>query len=182
MAKVRLRALEPEDLDLLYRIENDADLWAVGTTNVPYSRYTLHDYIATSSDDIFADRQLRLIIEDAARSSLTVGIADLINFDPRHRRAEVGIVIERPYRRKGYAQAALEALHAYARSVIHLHQLYAIVGADNHPARQLFSSMGYLTTTPLVDWMLRSDNTYVDAEVMQLVIEANRDAGGEYAP
>ena len=168
MAKVRLRALEPEDLDLLYRIENDADLWAVGTTNVPYSRYTLHDYIATSSDDIFADRQLRLIIEDAARSSLTVGIADLINFDPRHRRAEIGIVVEQPHRRKGYAREALEALHDYARRVIHLHQLYVIISIGNQPARQLFHSMGYRTTATLTDWLLLSDNTFSDAVVMQL--------------
>ena len=167
--KVRLRAMEPEDLDLLYRIENDADLWAVGTTNVPYSRYTLHDYIATSADDIFADRQLRLIVEDA-QEGFTVGIADLINFDPRHRRAEVGIVIEQPHRRKSYAKAAIKALHDYARRVIHLHQLYAIVSADNTPARLLFQSMGYRTTATLGDWMLRSDNTYVDAEVMQLII------------
>ena len=40
---IRLRAIEPEDLDLLYQIENDSSLWDVGTTNVPYSRYTLHD-------------------------------------------------------------------------------------------------------------------------------------------
>ena len=33
--KIRLRALEPEDLDILYAIENDADLWNVGITNVP---------------------------------------------------------------------------------------------------------------------------------------------------
>ena len=164
---VKLRAMEPEDLDLLYRIENDADLWAVGTTNVPYSRYTLHDYIATSADDIYADRQLRLIIEDA-QETLTVGIADLINFDPRHRRAEVGIVIEHPHRHKGYAKGALEALHDYARRVIHLHQLYAIIAVDNAPARQLFLSMGYHNTATLNDWMLRNDNTYSDAVVMQL--------------
>ena len=35
---IRLRAIEPEDLDLLYLIENDTRLWNVGTTNVPYSR------------------------------------------------------------------------------------------------------------------------------------------------
>ena len=174
---VTLRAMEPEDLDLLYRIENDAELWAVGETNVPYSRYTLHDYIATSADDIFADRQLRLIIEKddvsplaSNLSPLTVGIADLVNFDPRHRRAEVGIVIEQPHRNKGYAKAALEALHDYARRVIHLHQLYAIVAVDNAPARQLFLSMGYCNTATLTDWMLRSDNTYSDAVLMQLFL------------
>ena len=62
---IRLRAIEPEDLDLLYRIENDMSMWNVGTTNVPYSRYTLHDYIATSNDDIYADRQVRLVVEDS---------------------------------------------------------------------------------------------------------------------
>ena len=46
MAVVRLRAMEPEDLDALYRIENDRDVWDVGENNVPYSRYILHDYIA----------------------------------------------------------------------------------------------------------------------------------------
>ena len=61
---IRLRAIEPEDLDLLYRIENDRELWNVGTTNVPYSRYTLHDYLATSCDDIYADKQVRMVIEN----------------------------------------------------------------------------------------------------------------------
>ena len=48
---IHLRAVEPEDLDLLYKIENDVKLWNVGATNVPYSRYTLHDYVANASDD-----------------------------------------------------------------------------------------------------------------------------------
>ena len=37
--KVVLRALEPEDLDLLYGIENNPEVWDVSPTNVPYSRY-----------------------------------------------------------------------------------------------------------------------------------------------
>ena len=85
---IRLRAIEPEDLDLLYRIENDQRLWNVGSTNVPYSRYTLHDYIATSSDDIYADRQVRLVIENAAGE--TVGMADVVRFDPKDERPPVG--------------------------------------------------------------------------------------------
>ena len=60
---VKLRAMEPEDLDMLYMIENDRKLWDVGVTNVPYSRYVLHDYIANSSGDIYTDHQVRLIIE-----------------------------------------------------------------------------------------------------------------------
>ena len=111
-----LRALEPEDLDLLYQIENNRELWQVGATNVPYSRYTLHDYIATSSDDIFADRQVRLIVENEQGEA--VGIADLVHFDPQHQRAEVGIVILPAFRRKGYAAAAIQALCDYAIRIV----------------------------------------------------------------
>ncbi len=61
--KIFLRALEPEDLDFLYEMENDESLWEVGSTNVPYSRQMLLDYIATACADIYADRQVRFIIE-----------------------------------------------------------------------------------------------------------------------
>ena len=90
VSNVRLRAVEPEDLDLLYGIENDTRLWNVGTTNVPYSRYTLHDYIANSADDIYTDRQVRLIVEN--EEGRTVGLADLVRFDPQHeKKAAMGL-------------------------------------------------------------------------------------------
>ena len=69
--EVRLRALEPEDLELLYHIENDRQLWDVGTTNVPYSRYVLHDYIANASGNIYNDGEVRLIIENGVLSELS---------------------------------------------------------------------------------------------------------------
>jgi diamine N-acetyltransferase len=80
---ISLRAMEPEDLDLLYKIENDMEMWNISTANVPYSRYTLHDYIAQSAGDIFTDRQVRLIIEKD--DTTPVGLVDLVNFDPRNR-------------------------------------------------------------------------------------------------
>ena len=167
MPVVSLRAMEPEDLDTLYRIENDMHLWGIGTTNVPYSRYTLHEYIAESSSDIYTDRQVRLIIEDGSHQ--TVGIADLVNFDPRHLRAEVGIVIEKPFRSQGYAHAALLRLHDYALRVLHLHQLYAVVDCANHEATALFNSMGYTPTATLHEWLFDGVN-YHDASLMQFVL------------
>ena len=161
---VTLRAIEPEDLDLLYQIENDQQLWHVGATNVPYSRYTLHDYIATSSDDIYADRQVRLIIENADHQ--TVGICDIVRFDPQHLRAEAGIVIMKPYRQQGYAEAALGQLSHYALSILHLHQLYAVVATDNDAALKLFRKAGFTSETRLRDWLFDGHN-YADAVVMQ---------------
>lgn len=91
--KIRLRALEPEDLDFLYEMENDESLWGMGCTNEPYSRQVLLDYITTATADIYTDKQVRLIVENEQQEA--VGIIDLMNFDPRHQRAELGIVIKR---------------------------------------------------------------------------------------
>ena len=159
-----LRALEPEDLDLLYQIENNRDLWQVGATNVPYSRYTLHDYIATSSDDIFADRQVRLIVENEQGEA--VGIVDLVHFDPQHQRAEVGIVILPVFRRKGYATAAIRALCDYAVRIVHLHQLYAVIDSTNEAAVSLFEKEGFATRNILSEWLFDGQK-YRNAVLMQ---------------
>ena len=164
MKKIRLRAIEPEDLELLYRIENDVRLWNVGATNVPYSRYTLHDYIANSADDIYADKQLRMIVED--REGKTVGIVDLMNFSPQHLRAETGIVMLDAERRKGYATEALNALCDYASRVLHLHQLYGVVGKDNEAALALYDKAGFARHETLKEWLF-DGKKYTDAVLMQ---------------
>ena len=164
MNKIKLRALEPEDLELLYKIENDVRLWNVGATNVPYSKYTLHDYIANSADDIYTDKQLRMMVEDTAGK--TVGIVDLMNFSPRHLRAETGIVILDAERRNGYAKSALNALCDYASSVLHLHQLYGVVAKDNQAALALYEKAGFSSQEVLKDWLFNGEK-YTDAILMQ---------------
>ena len=165
--RVTLRAMEPEDLDLLYRIENDQELWCLGSTNVPYSRYTLHDYMANSTGDIYSDKQVRLIIENENHE--TVGLADLTNFDPKHLRAEIGLVIEKPMRRRGYASDALVLLHQYARHTLHLHQVFAIVGTDNTGTISLLSHHGYEETARLRHWIYDGADFH-DALMMQRLL------------
>ena len=60
--QIELRAVEPEDLDALYRWENDSSLWIYGSTVSPFSRYLLKQYIENYTADIARDKQLRLII------------------------------------------------------------------------------------------------------------------------
>ena len=164
--EIRLRALEPEDLDLLYKIENDMKLWNVGATNVPYSRYTLHDYIATASNDIYVDRQVRMMVENL--SGETVGIVDLVNFDPNNCRAEVGLIILDAFRRQGYGSSALTAIADYALHTLHLHQLYAFVDTSNEASLKLFRKQGYQPSSTINDW-LYDGREYHDAVLMQLV-------------
>lgn len=92
---VSLRAMEPEDLDTLYTLENDRTVWGVSATNVPYSRSVLIDYITSSKSDIYADGQVRLMVDN--EEGETVGTVDLTNFDPKHRRAELGIAIKKSF-------------------------------------------------------------------------------------
>lgn len=167
MPVVRLRAMEPEDLDALYRIENDRDVWDVGENNVPYSRYILHDYIANASADIYADKQVRMVVEN--EKGLLVGVADVVNFCPSHARAEVSIVICREHRKKGYARAAIRQIMDYALRTLHLHQLYAVVREDNMPSLNLFSSLGFKSKTVLDDWLFDGKD-YHNAVVMQFFL------------
>lgn len=167
MAVVCLRAMEPEDLDALYRIENDRDVWDVGENNVPYSRYILHDYIANASADIYADKQVRMVVEN--EEGLLVGVADVVNFCPSHARAEVSIVICREHRKKGYARAAIRQIMEYALRTLHLHQLYAVVREDNMPSLNLFSSLGFKSKMVLEDWLFDGKD-YHNAVVMQFFL------------
>ena len=161
---VKLRAMEPEDLDMLYKIENDRKLWDVGVTNVPYSRYVLHDYIANSSGDIYTDHQVRLIIENGVGE--TVGLTDLTNFDAKNLRAEFGIVIASNHRRCGYARKALLEVLSYAKQVLHLHQLYAVIDQTNVAAVSLFKKEGFTTQNVLSEWLF-DGRKYHDAVLMQ---------------
>lgn len=161
---VRFRAIEPEDLDVLYKIENDTSLWNVGVTNVPYSKYMLHEYIAGSSGDIYADKQVRMIISNDAGDILCV--VDLTDFDPRHRRAELGIVIQCPFRGRHYAQAAIERIKAYARDILLIHQLYAYVDCQNSTALRTFENCGFISSITLKDWLF-DGKKYREAVLMQ---------------
>ena len=148
---VKLRALEPEDLELVYQIENDPALWACSASSQPLSRYTIRQYLADQHNDIFIDGQLRQVVTlDDANA---VGIVDLTDFEPRHRRAEVGIVILADHHRQGIATAALHQLQQYAAERLRLRSLYAYVSVANEPAQRLFRSLGYQPCGQLQRWI-----------------------------
>lgn len=165
--KVKLRAMEPEDLDMLYKIENDMSLWKIGTTNVPYSRFALHEYVENCVNDIYIDKQVRFMIDN--EEGQTVGIIDLMEFSPQNGRAEVGLIIMNAYRNQGYGSAAVKELIQYAKSIIHLHQLYCIIGVDNQESMELFLREGFIKNASLKEWLF-AHGKYEDACVMQLFL------------
>lgn len=164
---IRLRALEPEDLELLYRWENDPEWWKYGNTLAPYSRYQLKAYIAESHRDLFDVKQLRLMI-DQRSTGQTVGMVDLYDFDPHHRRAGIGILVDPSYQKQGLATNAIELLCRYAFSFLKLHQLYVHVSVDNEASLALFTRCGFSKTSLLKDWVA-TESGYSDVWVMQRI-------------
>jgi len=169
---VKLRAPEPEDVDLLYSWENNMEIWKVSNTLTPFSKYLLKKYIETSHLDIWESKQLRLIIEAKDQNSLMnvpVGLVDLFDFDPYHLRAGVGVLIAKNEdRRKGYATKALNVLVRYAFEVLQLNQLYANVSASNVISLRLFENLGFVMVGVKKDW-LKTLKGWEDEVLLQLL-------------
>lgn len=166
---VSLRAMEMDDLSCLYEVENDESLWPLGNTTSPYSKNFLEQYLRSSNSDVYVDLQLRLIIY-RNEDQVIVGMIDLIDFVPKFRRAQVGIVIREKYRGLGYAKEALLCLMNYSKSIIRMRQLYAEVPVNNAVSLSLFKSCGFTTTGLLKDWVINKNN-YADAEFLQFINE-----------
>tara|TARA_B100000575_G_C23088112_1_gene627194 strand:+ start:267 stop:785 length:519 start_codon:yes stop_codon:yes gene_type:complete len=158
-----LRALEPTDSEFLFQLENASDEWWVGATIAPLGRATLKQY-ASGQHDLYRDLQLRLMISTA--QGATVGTVDLYQYDPRNRRAGVGIAILNRYRRQGHARSGLALLREYAFQHLGLHQLWAEIPACNAETIQLFTSEGFEQSGDLKDWIWRAPH-WEDAVLVQ---------------
>lgn len=173
---VLLRALEPKDVDLMMIYENDTDVWPVSGTITPYARYTLEQYYANATQDIYTAKQLRLAVElivETTTPGLTIGYIDLFDFDPHHRKAGVGILIgDKENRRKGYACEALLLLIKYAFNTLNMHQLYCHIHTGNEASLRLFSKAGFRTSGVLRDWMMYN-NTWHNVSVLQIIRPAS---------
>mgnify|MGYP006176370753 CR=1 FL=1 len=167
---IYLRALEPEDLEFIYTIENDESIWEVSHTQTPYSRFLIRQYLENAHQDIYEAKQLRLAI-CFTNSSEAIGLIDLFDFDPKHLRAGIGILIQQSKdRNKGIGSEALQLLIDYAFSQLQLHQLYANIGTDNEVSLQLFSKFGFQRIGIKKQWN-KVNNVYKDEALFQLINE-----------
>lgn len=168
-SRLILRAVEPSDLDSLYLWENDTSAWASASTRAPLSRQQLHDYICGYDADIYAARQLRLIIVEKS-SGRAVGAIDLYDFDPRDRRAFAAIYLAEEFRGHGYGRESLDLLADYGRTVIGLHQIAAFVSAGNTASLALFRSSSFKSCGRLRSW-IKYNGRYEDVIIMQRLFE-----------
>ena len=165
--EISLRALEPEDLELLYEWENNISYWGVSNTIVPFSKFTLKRYLENSHKNIYETGQLRLMI-DHISDSKTIGTIDIFDFDPFHKRAGLGILIAiEDYRRKGYASMALRCIVDYCFDTLQLHQIYCNILANNCESMDLFKKTGFVQSGIKKDWIKTSEG-YLDEFLFQM--------------
>jgi diamine N-acetyltransferase len=165
---IYIRALEPNDLEFVYGLENDQSIWEVSNTHTPYSRFLVKQYLENAHQDIYEAKQLRLAIcQDQDFPAL--GLIDLFDFDPKNNRAGVGIVIQDNENRKlNIGSEALELLIEYAFYNLNLHQLYANIGTENEASKALFAKFGFEMIGVKKDWTF-VNGIYKDEAVFQLI-------------
>ena len=164
---ITLRALEPSDLEVLYLWENDPDVWRVSGTLAPVSRDRLARFISEQSYDIYATRQMRLIVDV---DGVMVGSVDIFDFEPLHRRFGVGILIYADeHRRKGYASRVIELIKEYARNTLDLRQIWVTVDEDNSASVALFESCGFVLSARRREWVNRA-GVFIDELEYQCIL------------
>ena len=164
---IYLRALEPEDLDFVYAIENDTSLWELSDTQTPYSRFLIKQYLENAQQDIFEAKQLRLAICD--KTDTTIGLIDVFDFNVKNKRAGIGILIQKASDRfKGYGKEALELLVDYCFQTLHLHQVYANISENNLPSLKLFEGNGFKKIGLKKDWSF-DGNQYTNEYILQRI-------------
>lgn len=166
--RIFLRAPEPTDLDFLYQFENDTTLWPVSLSVAPFSKDVLQQYLENATADIYAARQLRLMVCKLDDHSL-IGTIDLFDFEPMHQRAGIGIALLQQQRGQGFGAEALKLLLHYTSSILQLHQVYCSISADNDKSIRLFREAGFKEVGLRKDW-LRTPGGWKDVVELQKVL------------
>ena len=153
---LKLRAVEPEDLDRLYAWENNPQLWAVGNTRQPYSNYLIKQYIVNSEKNIYESQQLRLMMV-CKKTNKTVGTVDLFDFDIHNSRIALGLYVDPEFQGQGFAKAALHITEDYVFNFLKINQLYCHIAETNTASRTMFEKEKYETNGILKNWIKTSE-------------------------
>jgi len=163
---ITLRALEPNDIDFLFSTENNEDFWEVSSTQTPFSKYILKKYIENAHQDIYEAKQYRFVICNT--ENLPVGMIDLFDFNPQHKRVGIGILILPQFQNQNYASEALELTIDYIFSYLAIHQIYANITIDNTKSISLFEKFNFKKAGIKKDWIF-TKSQFKDEFLYQLI-------------
>ncbi len=165
---IYLRALEPEDLEFVYSIENNVTIWEVSNTQTPYSKFLIKQYLENAHQDIYEAKQLRLVI-CKNHNFKAIGLIDLFDYDPKNSRIGIGILINNETNRNnGVGSQALGLLIDYCFEILNIHQLFANISTENEASLALFTKFGFQIVGTKKQWNL-VNGIYKDENLYQLI-------------
>jgi diamine N-acetyltransferase len=164
---IYLRALEPNDIELLYKWENNPAIWKVSNTLAPFSKFVLEQYLVNAHEDIYTSKQIRLLI--CSNDNKAIGTIELFDFDTHNHRIGIGIMIEEREEGKGYATMALQLLCEYCLNVLLVKQIYCNISAGNLKSLHLFKKLGFTEIGLKKQWNRLTQNTFEDEWMLQLI-------------
>lgn len=166
--KIFLRALEPSDVELLYRWENDPEIWQISQTLTPFSKYTLKQFVDSTQEDIFTAKQVRFMI-NILNTKETVGILDVFDIDFLNSRAGIGILIDKNFRRQELGSEAIELAINYLFNTLHLHQVFCNIVSSNAISLKLFEKCGFSVSGIKKEWT-KTQHGFEDVVMLQRII------------
>ena len=167
--KIKLRALELDDLEFLFEIENNSKFQKISSTILPFSKHYLEKYIMESNHDIFSEKQFRFVI--SIENKKPIGLIDLFDFDPINHRAGIGIVIINTHRKKGHALESVKLIEDISKKDLQIHQLFVNVGINNKNSLNLFRKLGYNIVGIKKEWNY-SNGRYTDEILFQKILSS----------
>ena len=155
--RVRLRALERDDLRFVHGLNNNRRIMRYWFEE-PYESYVELEELYLKH--IHDQSERRFIIETPEGEP--VGLVELVEITYIHRRAEFQIIIAPTRQGQGLAKPATLVALDYAFCVLNLHKVYLIVSTDNQIAVGVYESCGFREEGRLRDEFF-VDGAYQDA-------------------
>ncbi|HID86791.1 MAG TPA: N-acetyltransferase [Anaerolineae bacterium] len=164
--KVKLRAIEREDIPRFVRWLNDRELLGYLTRYMPLSK---------AEEERWFERQLEdesgRIFAIETREGVHIGNIGLHEIDWKNGHAELGIFIgEKEYWGQGYGTDAILTLLDFAFNEMNLHRVYLRVLAFNHRAIRCYEKCGFALEGTEREAVFR-DGRYHDQLLMGILRE-----------
>jgi diamine N-acetyltransferase len=87
----------------------------------------------------------------------TMGCIDLFDFDPRNRKAAIGMYIAPHARGRGIGTKAVKLIEEYAFDFLKLRMLYAIIATKNTACSTIYKKEGYEPSSILKAWTIEDN-------------------------
>jgi RimJ/RimL family protein N-acetyltransferase len=150
--KVKLRAIESDDLAQLQLWANDPDIqYLLGGWHFPTSMKDQQNWYNSLS--CTSNNQRFMVVNE---DGIVIGMANLININFKDGNAEHGLLLDKIYRGQGYGYAVVQAIMNYAFNELRLNRLETTVIASNQVSISLFvNKCGWTKEGTLQNWYFR---------------------------